>query len=62
MIEVGGEGSLVTRRIKMLRQVHERLFLYVEVPRWNGTSRSNLCNAEKLVDNVRAFFADEEPW
>ena len=38
----GGAGSLVMRRIKMLRQVNERLFLYFEVPRWNGTSRSNL--------------------
>ena len=58
----GGAGSLVTRRIKMLRQVNERLFLYFEVPRWNGTSRSNLCNAQKLADDVRAYFADEELW
>ena len=36
----GGAGTLVSRRIKMLRQVNERLFLYFEVPRWNGTSRS----------------------
>ena len=52
----------MSRRIKMLRQVNERLFLYFEVPRWNGTSRSNLCNAQKLVDDVRAYFADEELW
>ena len=58
----GGAGSLVSRRIKMLRQVNERLFLYFEVPRWNGTSRSNLCNAKKLADDVRAYFADEELW
>ena len=56
----GGAGTLVSRRIKMLRQVNERLFLYFEVPRWNGTSRSNLCNAPKLADEVRAYFADEE--
>ena len=29
----GGAGTLVSRRIKMLRQVNERLFLYFEVPR-----------------------------
>ena len=58
----GGAGSLVSRRIKMLRQVNERLFLYFEVPRWNGTSKSNLCNAQKLGDDVRAYFADEELW
>ena len=58
----GGAGSLVSRRIKMLRQVNERLFLYFEVPRWNGTSRSNLSNAQKLADDVRAYFADEELW
>ena len=58
----GGAGSLVSRRIKMLRQVNERLFLYFEVPRWNGTSRSNLCHAQKLADDVRAYFADEELW
>ena len=58
----GGAGTLVSRRIKMLRQVNERLFLYFEVPRWNGTSRSNLCNAQKLADEVRAYFADEELW
>ena len=58
----GGPGSLVSRRIKMLRQVNERRFLYFEVPRWNGTSRSNLCNAQKFADNVRAYFADEELW
>ena len=52
----------MSRRIKMLRQVSERLFLYFEVPRWNGTSRSNLCNAQKLADDVRAYFADEELW
>ena len=51
-----------TRCIKMLRQVNERLFLYFEVPRWNGTSRSNLCNAQKLADDVQAYFADEELW
>ena len=28
----GGAGTLVSRRIKMLRQVNERLFLYFEVP------------------------------
>ena len=58
----GGAGTLVSRRIKMLRQVNERLFLYFEVPRWNGNSRSNLCNAQKLADEVRAYFADEELW
>ena len=58
----GGAGTLVSRRIEMLRQVNERLFLYFEVPRWNGTSRSNLCNAQKLADEVRAYFADEELW
>ena len=58
----GGAGTLVSQRIKMLRQVNERLFLYFEVPGWNGTSRSNLCNAQKLADEVRAFSADEEPW
>ena len=42
--------------------VNERLFLYFEVPRWNGNSRSNLCNAQKLADEVRAYFADEELW
>ena len=47
---------------QMLRQVNECLFLYFEVPRWNGTSRSNLCNAQKLADDVRAYFADEELW
>ena len=52
----------MSRRIKMLRQVNERLFLYFEVPRWNGTSRSNLCNAQKLADDVRAYFADEGLW
>ena len=52
----------MSRRIKMLRQVNERLFLYFEVPRWNGNSRSNLCNAQKLADEVRAYFADEELW
>ena len=57
-----GAGSLVSRRIKMPRQVTEHLFLYFEVPRWNGTSRSNPCNAQKLADDVRAFFADEELW
>ena len=47
-----GEGArtLVSRRIQMLRQVNERLFLYFEVRRWNGTSRSNLCNAQKFAD------------
>ena len=45
----------MSRRIKMLRQVNEPLFLYFEVPRWNGTSRSNLCNAQKLADDVRAY-------
>ena len=58
----GGAGTLVSRRIKMLRQVNQRLFLYFEVPRWNGTSRSNLCNAQKMADEVRAYFADEELW
>ena len=58
----GGAGTLVSRRIKMLRQVNGRLFLYFEVPRWNGNSRSNLCNAQKLADEVRAYFADEELW
>ena len=58
----GGAGTVVSRRIKMLRQVNERLFLYFEVPRWNGNSRSNLCNAQKLADEVRAYFADEELW
>ena len=58
----GGAGTLVSRRFKMLRQFNERLFLYFEVPRWNGTSRSNLCNAQKLADDVRAYFADEELW
>ena len=58
----GGAGTLVSRRIKMLRQVNERLFLYFEVPGRNGTSRSNLCNAQKLADVVRAYFADEELW
>ena len=59
----GGQArTLVSRRIKMLRQVNERLFLYFEVPRWNGTSRSNLCNAQKLADEVQAYFADEELW
>ena len=57
-----GAGTLVSRRIKMLRHVNERLFLYFEVPRWNGNSRSNLCNAQKLADEVRAYFADEELW
>ena len=55
-------GTLVSRRIKMLRQVNERLFWYFEVPRWNGNSNSNLCNAQKLADEVRAYFADEELW
>ena len=50
----------MSRRIKMLRQVNEHLFLYFQVPRWNGTSRSNLCNAQKLADDVRAYFADKE--
>ena len=36
--------------------------LYFEVPSRNGTSRSNLCNAQKLDDDVRAYFADEELW
>ena len=58
----GGAGSLVLRRIKMLRQVYDRLSLYFEVPRWNGTSRSNMCNAQKLADDVRAYSADEELW
>ena len=58
----GGAGSLVSRRIKMLRQVNERLFLHFEVPSWNDTSKSKLCNAQKLADNFRAYFADEEPW
>ena len=58
----GGAGSLVTRRIKMLRQANERLFLYFAVPSKNGTSRSNLCNAQKLADDVQAYFADEELW
>ena len=58
----GGVGTLVSCRIKMPRQVNERLFLYFEVPRWNGNSRSNLCNAQKLADEVRAHFADEELW
>ena len=58
----GGAGTLVSRRIKMLRQVNEGLFLYFEVPRWNRTSRSNLCNAQKLADDVRAYFADEKLW
>ena len=58
----GGAGTLVLRRIKMLRQVNERLFLYFEVPRWNGNSRSNLCNAQKLADGFRANFAEEELW
>ena len=58
----GGAGSLVLRRIKMLKQLNERLFMYFEVPRWNGTSRSNLCNAQKLADDVRAYFANEELW
>ena len=57
-----GAGTLVSRRIKMLRQVNERLFLYFEVPRWNGNPRSNLCNAQKLAEEVRAYFADEELW
>ena len=61
-IIVRGGRSLVSRRIKMLRQVNERRFLYFEVPRWNGTSRSDLCNAQKLADDVRAYFADEELW
>ena len=59
---IGGAETLVSRRIKMFRPVNERLFLYFEVPRWNGTSRSNLCNAQKLADNVGAYFADEELW
>ena len=58
----GGTGSLVSHRIKMLRQVNEHLFLYFEVPRSKGTSRRNLCNARKLADDVRAYFADEELW
>ena len=58
----GGAGTLVSRRIKMLRQVNECPFLYFEVPRSNGTSRRNLCNAQKLADDVRAYFADEELW
>ena len=52
----------MSRRIKMLRQVNERLFVYFEVARWNGTSRSNPCNTQKLADDVRAGFADEELW
>ena len=44
----GGESWC--QMFRMLRQVNERLFLYFEVPRWNGNSRSNLCNAQKLVD------------
>ena len=58
----GGAGSLVSRRIKMHRQVNERPFLYFEVPRWNGTSRSNLCNAQKLADDDPAYSTDEELW
>ena len=58
----GGARSLVSRRIKMLRQVNERLFLYFEVPRWNVTSTGNLCNAQKLADDIRAYFADNELW
>ena len=57
-----GAGTLVSRRIKMRRQVNERLFVYFEVPRWNGTFRSNLCNAQKLADGVPAYFTDEELW
>ena len=60
-IIVRGDG-LPCGGIVVLRQVNERLFLYFEVPRWNGTSRSNLCNAQKLADDVRAYFADEELW
>ena len=58
----GGAGSLVSSRIRMLRQVNQRLFLYFEVPRWNGTSRSNLCNAQNFADEVGAYFADEALW
>ena len=58
----GGAGTVVLRRIKMLRHVNECLFLYFEVPTWNGNSRSNLRNAQKLADEVRAYFADEELW
>ena len=54
----GGAITLVSRSIKMLRQVNERLFLYFEVPRWNGNSRSNLCNAQKLADEARAYFTE----
>ena len=57
-IALGCVGCRVSLHIGW--QVNERLFLYFEVPRWNGNSRSNLCNAQKLADEVRAYFADEE--
>ena len=42
----GGARTLVPRRMKRLRQVNEHLFLYFEVPRWNGTSRG-ICAMHK---------------
>ena len=58
----GNRGARCPFPLPTMVTDNERLFLYFEVPRWNGTSRSNLCNAQKLADDVWAYFADEELW
>ena len=36
--------------------------LYFEVPRWQGTTRTTLCQAQKVADEVLAILDWEEPY
>ena len=56
VIEVGGQEPWCRAALRCSGRLMSVCFLYFEVPRWNGTSRSNLCNAQKLAVGGSGIF------